>query len=143
MTFLPAIIISIILIISIFFFRRFLIRVELPHAQIPVYFIISMLFILNVLWTYSSTSKLFKDLSNNSFETYIGEVEFMAQKSSEYTDVFRLSDLEDMYVECGYGSIEANIQRCKAEVVYARHSKKILDIEVYEVIETRSPIVFR
>lgn len=139
----PAIVVAIILIIALFLARRFLVWAELPRAQVPVCLIISILFLVNILWTYLTVSKLFLDLSNNSFETYVGEVEFMDQKSSKYTDVFCLRDLDNMYVECGYGSIDSTIQRCKAQVIYAKHSKKLLDIEVHEIIETRSPIIFR
>lgn len=140
----PAVIIAVMLIATLCITPKLLALIEMDNSRKLVSTIIILLFLLNVVWTCSDAVPLVLDLRDNTFAEYVGEVEYLCAKSSDATDIFQLNDLpETIVVEVNTGYVEATIQRCKARVIYAKHSKRILDFEVLDILERRSAICVR
>ena len=63
-----------------------------------VSYVISALFFVGItIMTVISISKPLKDIKDSSFETYTGGIEFIEEKSSRYTFIYKLNDLNDVY----------------------------------------------
>ena len=72
---------------------------------------------------------------------YCGEIEYQEGMGDQYSSYYLLKDV-DVCVD-SFVSIEANIHRCNARVLYTAHAKKAVLIDVYKVLETRAPIDIR
>ncbi len=77
-------------------------------------------------------SKPLIDVKENSFITYTGNVVYYYDKSNKYTDILQLIDNCDVFVEAPSGTVNSSKNRCKARVVYGKHSNKVVEFTEIE-----------
>ncbi len=107
--------------------------------------IIRTFFVIFVLvffiWGYGKISPLYLDLKEDTFAEYYGEIEYQEGMGDGYSDYYMLKGI-NVCVN-SLVTIESNIHRCEARVFYTKHAKKAVAIDVYSVLETRTPINIR
>ena len=136
----PTVIVATLLCVIFFGAHKVLKNLDAIKYKWVVYCVVIIFFIFNILWAYKDTRSFIADICNEVYVSYDGEIEYLEKQSSEYTDVYRLCEKSDVNVYTEIGTVDANIQRCTAHIIYAENSCYILEIEVEDVIETRSPV---
>ncbi len=115
-------------IFQVFVFSK-LIHIDVKKTIIG-YVVFACFFVGVAATAYFGSSKMFLDLKENSYVEYVGDIAYSEEKSSKEVDVYELLDPPHLFLEAKNDIIDRSIKSCEARVIYTKHSKKILEIEV-------------
>ncbi len=95
------------------------------------YTILTILFIFHAYHAYDFISDIKKDIRDDSFISYIGEIEYTDISSDKYTYYYNLKDTPNINIHTRNDLPRKAI----ADLVYAKHSQYLLDFKIIQTIE--------